>query len=598
MASTTSLLKSAASTKKKILQQEDALVAFDWQNSAQTYEDFQDYSQYLQKRQGEVTDQSQKLTYAKTQVSARRSYTSNELQRQQMAIMEGRGTTQDKMNSVYSLYQQAVDNNDYNLAQNLASQYDSLSIRLQNEAEAAQRTAGSLAMNGVKTLDALIRKATKGDELIELADGTVIKPIDMLNKELNATGTSDNGQFFKEVYDTISAIQGAIADAYNGASTQEAVDAIESKYGGYINGEKKFKVAGMDLTPQDVELAYRSALANNPLYSPQEVRNETTGELEFKLKKNAVDDFTWIRNDDGTYQAVQTRAKVLSPYQDLNSRITNEGYFLGATDKTGVSNIGTGEQVKSSSAASIKERLQQQGITASQNSDGTLDLVLPSGEQVKGAVQPDGSIRYFGAPGDFSGGQAGLYEINIFDGSKREVAPDEASIFGQQSVFGGQISKASDAGTRVIQALSGITRPPDNLLSPLAKIANPGINDFSGTGIPLATRNLQGTTSVLQSAANTRDLLQAQEQQRLQAEATANRLQQAQVFNLNQTPIQQFAQNGAPIRQLTVAKPTSVPKLSVGAPTPTPVITSVGNATPGRITGVSVSAPQPRVVVR
>lgn len=596
MPSTTSLLKSAASTRKKVQQQEDALVAFDWARSGQTYEDFVAYSKYLQNRQDGVTDPSQALTYAKNIVSARRSYVSNELQRQQMAIMEGRGTTQDKLNSVYNLYQQAVDNGDNNLAQNLASQYDSLTIKMQDEAESAQRAAGTLAMNGVKTLDALVKKVTNGDELIELPDGNVIKPISMLNAELQTGGTSENGQFFKEVFDTITALQTTIADAYNGATTQDAVDAIESKYGDYVNGEKKFKVAGMELTPQDVELAYRSALANNPLYSPQEIRNETTGELQYKLKKNAVDDFTWIRNDDGTYQAVQTRAKVASPFQTLESKITNEGYFLGQTGKEGVGSIGTGEKVKSQSAATIKERLQAQGIVASQNADGTLDLVLPTGEQVKGAIQPDGSVRYFGQPGEFAGGQAGMYEINIFNGNTREVAPDESSIFGQQSVFGGDLSKASDAGSRIVQSLAGVTKPNTELLSPHALITNPGINDFSGFGSPVGGGNLQGTTNILTSATDKKQ----EERVKLQAQETAQRiLQQSQVANLNQTPVQQSAQNGTPIRQLTVAKPVAPVSVKVSAPQPTSQITRTSVTVPqNNISGVVNSTPYRSVTVR
>lgn len=591
MPTTTSLLKSASSTRKKIEQQQDAEVAFDWQNSTQSYEDFLAYSQYLEERQAKATDPSQALSYAKTVVSARRSYTSNELQRQQMAIMEGRGTTSDKMGSVYSLYQQAVGNGDYNLAQNLASQYDSLSIKLQNEAEAAQRVAGSMALNGVKTLDQLAKKLTKGTELVELADGTVVKPLSILNDELKANGQT-SADYFGEALRTVQALQGAIADAYNGATTQEAVDAIESKYGDYISGEKKFKTAAGDLTLPDIELAYKSSLANNPLYSPQEVRNENTGLLEYKLQKNKIDNFIWIRNEDGTYEAAQERTKVPSPYQTLNSKITNEGYFLGESGKKGVSNIGTGEQVKTDSGASINDRLKKQGIIANQNEDGTLNLVLPSGEQVKGSLMPDGSIRYFGQPGDYSGGQAGLYEINIFNGSQREVAPDEASMFGNDSQFGGLISKPSDVGVRITQNLAGLTPSPEGLLRN-AKITNIK-NDFSGLSVPVLARNLQGTpSSILQNAGQVKDLQAKQ----VALQQQAAQLQASKTFNLNQTPIQQFAQNGAPIRQLTVAKPAANPRLTVAAPTPQPKLTIAKPTAQPRLT-VAAPVAQPKLTVR
>lgn len=593
MAGTTSLLRSAAATRKRVQQQEDALVTFDWQNSAQTYEQFQEYSRYLQDRQSGSTDPSQKLTYARNIVSARRSYTSNELQRQQMAIMEGRGTTTDKLNKVFSLYEQAVDNGDYNLAQNLATQYDNLSIKLQNEAESAQRAAGSMAINGVKTLNALVKKLVDGEEGVELADGTLVKPIASLNNELTGAGEA-SVDYFGQVADTVKAIQALIVDAYNGAQTQEAVDKIEEKFGDYFTGEKKFKTAAGNLTAQDIELAYKSAQANNPIYSPVSERDPTTGALKYSLKKNKIDDLTWIRNDDGTYQAIEVRAKVPSEFQKLDSKITNEGYFLGDSDKNGVSNIGSGEQVQTNSAETIGDRLRRQNIIATQNEDGTLDIILPTGEQVKGTIMPDGSIRYFGVPGRYSGSQAGLYEINIFNGDTREVAPDESSIFGEASSFGGQLSQASTEGKRITAALAGNTTAPTDLLSASARINNPGANDFTGMGSPVLQRNLQGaSSSVLQRAAEVRLGLQAEQKAAERAKIVASErsqriLQPSNVFNLNQTPVQQFAQNGAPIRQLRVSRPLPVTPVRVSAPSPTPRISGVTVAQPTqRISGVA-----------
>lgn len=584
MASTSSLLKSAASIKKKVQSQQDALVAFDWQNSAQTYEDFVNYAKYLSDRQNATSDPSQALSLAKTITTARRSYVSNELQRQTMAVMEGKATTTDKLNTVYGFYQQAIDNGDYSLAQNLASQYDSLTIKLQNEAQAAQSAAATLAMNGVKTLGQLMKKITDGTEPIQLPDGSFIKPIELSNQELKAGVNQD--LYFGQVFDTIRAAQQLISDAYNGAQTQDTVDAIESKYGKIITGEETFKTAAGNLSIPEIELAYRSSLANNPVYSLAEVRNPNTGDLEYKLTKNKIDDFVWVRNDDGTYQAMETRAKTTA--QSLNTKITNEGYQVGETGKNGVGIIGTGEQIKSESAATIGDRLKSQGIVATQSADGTLDLILPSGEQVKGAIQSDGSIRYFGKPGDFSGGQAGMYEINILNGRTREVAPDESSIFGQQSIFGGQISKASQAGINITKSLAGITKTNDNLLSPHTVISSVA-NDFTGNPLPVMGKNLQGTpTEILQSAQ------QVQQQMKIQTQAASP--QNATVLNLNQTPVQQFAQNGAPIKQLSVT-PTVTQKLTVAAPEPLQKVT-VAAPTPQPKVTVTPAPAQPKLTVR
>ncbi len=132
-----SLLKSASSRAAKIRSQEDSAVAFEWENSAQTYEDYLQYSQYLNGRAQSAGDPSDALTYQNKLRSANRSYTSNEIQRQTQAVLEGRGSVSDKKQIVQQLYQRASDNGDMNLAQNLVSQWDSLDVQEQNLAASA-----------------------------------------------------------------------------------------------------------------------------------------------------------------------------------------------------------------------------------------------------------------------------------------------------------------------------------------------------------------------------------------------------------------------------------------------------------------------------
>ena len=50
MPSVSSLLRSAESTQKKVRQQEDAIQAYIWESSAQTYDDFVEYQKHLNKR--------------------------------------------------------------------------------------------------------------------------------------------------------------------------------------------------------------------------------------------------------------------------------------------------------------------------------------------------------------------------------------------------------------------------------------------------------------------------------------------------------------------------------------------------------------------
>lgn len=604
--STSSLFKSAASRQAKILSFQDQEAAFEYSQSAKTYDDFVTYSNYIGDRLSTTTDPSQALTYTKAINSAQSGYISNEIQRQSINVIEGGGTNTDKYHAMTDLFYQAADSGNYDLAQSMHLQLDNLSVTIQNEQIAAQRAAGALAMNGVKTLDAFNKLVTKGTDLIQLPDGSYIKPLAMLNAEAAANGETAHG-YFQEAYATLIALHQVVADAYTSATTQEAVDSIESKYGDVLNGTKGYiKVAGQTdmLNIQDVELAYRSQLAGNPLYSPTASRDEATGALTYQLKANKVDDFTWVRQDDGTYNAVETRAQVVGPNESLKAQITDDGSFLGATSKSGTSqayNPKTGkvEEIKTSGVPTVGERLNNLGIQATQNNDGTLTLILPDGSVYQGAINPDGSVNYFGQPGQYSGGQAGLYKIDITTGNMREVAPDEASIFGASGQFG-QISKPSDAGVNIIKSLAGVSQNDGKLFGTGSTIGNvfkgipyamPQENDFSGLGAPVIGGNLQGTTQLLNHA--------QQRQDTLQALASAQQLTQpSNVSNLNQTPVQQFAQNGQPIRQLSVAAPAPTPRLSVATPTPTPHVVVAAPAPTPRITSVGVAGPQPTVRVQ
>lgn len=586
MASVSSLLKSAESSQKRIRQQQDAEVAYEWNLSAKTYEDFLAYSKYLEGQAEKTSDASELLSYRKNIDSARSAYTSNEIQRQSIDVLEGRITSSQKYEKMAGLFNMALDNGAYDLAQGLNLQLDNLSVKIQNEAEAAQRVAGTMAMNGVKSLDALVKKIEKGDDFVELPDGTVIKPFGMLTAELKANGQTE-ADYFGELYRTAAVMTDLIADAYQGATTQEAVDSIASKYEPVLTGTKEFSTAGGKMTVQDMELAYRSALANNPIYSVEVGRNENTGTTEYKLTKNKIDDFVWIRSDDGTYQAAEVRSKRLSDTQNLDTQITNEGFIVGGRgqDKTGSVAGGT-KTVGRDSGQSIRKRLESQGYSAEQNADGTLKLVAPDGQMFTGTIMPDGSIRYFGEPGQFSGGQAGLYQIDILKGGVNEVNPSDASIFGSSSTFGGKLSQASDEGNRIIDSLAGVTKPLVNLVSPLERITSSN-NDFSGRGIPLAGSAVQGTTNTLKSSEQARQL------QELKKQEMANQLQKAAVFNLNQTPVGMDVN-----RSIEVARPTVTPTIKIAPDVNAQKIAGVVAPKPQQSLQVQQPTRQPKLTVK
>jgi hypothetical protein len=115
-------------------------------------------------------------------------------------------------------------------------------------------------------------------------------------------------------------------------------------------------------------------------------------------------------------------------------------------------------------------------------------------------------------------------------------------------------------------------------------------NNFAGYGGPATSGAFQGTSALLQGSAQTRKSIE-QEKQRLELQARTEQLQSTNNFDLNQTPVQQLAQNGVLKRQLEVAAPQAPRRVYV-APLPYTPIKSVGVAPRTQnITGVSVARP-------
>lgn len=600
MATTSALLRSAGATRKKVRQQEDALQAFIWESSAQTEDEFKAYEDYLQQRQGDSTDPSEQLTYLSKIRTVRRTFTSNELQREQMKIMDGSGTTQSKMAAVENLYNQAVANEDYNLAQNLISQWQVLDIKQQNEADAAAKASQtyyrSLASSRSANLKEAVNKLLKGDELVDM-NGQQYIPFARLNTEVQDNGKlllEDGTEInpFKAAQDTLKALQELIQQGINSATDQEEVDKLVTAYEGYFDGSKNIKLFGKDFSNQDIDLAVASEDANNPLFSLEQKYNPATGKQEFSVRENSVKDFQLIRTGQDAegndlYAPLQQRRipQDNAKFQSPNAKITDNGEFVG---DTGNINLGAGS-VNRDDQRTIKQRLEALGIQVrdyKEDGDGTLTITLPDGQSYQAVISPNGKLRYFGQPGA-SG--TGLYEISLFDeknigpyglditaGESREVAADESSIFGQASEFGGMVSQASDAGRRTMSAYTnpdvlGSLRTNDLSRGNISGFGGPRLtgsilqgNDFTGRG--------GAATSALLQSANMTIQAKAAEQQAAQMQASqqaAARLQATPTFNLNQTPVQQFASNGMPIRQLVVTRPMIAPTIKV-APPPAP----------------------------
>lgn len=143
--SVSSLISSARSAYEREQAYQDQIAAYEWDLSAKTAEDHDKYVGYLTKRNKELEtrDPAKALTFASKINSTRSSFASKEIQRASIAVNYGQGTDSDKYNKMMGLYQNAVNNGDYDLAQNLEAQLGTLQIKIMNAQEAAANAASA-----------------------------------------------------------------------------------------------------------------------------------------------------------------------------------------------------------------------------------------------------------------------------------------------------------------------------------------------------------------------------------------------------------------------------------------------------------------------
>ena len=147
MAGTSALLKSAASRRAAIQNEKNRLIDMEWQLSAQTEADFKAYTSHYDKLL-QTSGSTEQITYTNKIISARRSFTTNEIQRLSIGVLEGTNTNEDKLNSMISLYNTAYENGDYSQAQDLNLQIDNLYKTVAKEQERAMNVANQMYQNG------------------------------------------------------------------------------------------------------------------------------------------------------------------------------------------------------------------------------------------------------------------------------------------------------------------------------------------------------------------------------------------------------------------------------------------------------------------
>lgn len=318
MASTSSLLRSAESTRQKVRDYEDALAAYEWQNSTKTYGDFVAYSRYLQDQQTSVSSPMDQLSYVKKIDAAQSGYISNEIQRQSIKVIEGGGTNIDKYNRMTELYYHAADAGQFDLAQSMRLQLDNLSVTIQNESRAALAANKEMASQVAKDIDIQVKDAiAQVQENTRLVIGEYSKlgpdqfqseyGSDIFSLLANMVNSQDpNNPGLVQVYQQAAE---ATPDAAKIRDYQVKLNDLANE------GSTGIKLPGVgDISYKDLsDQAFAQSVGQTLFEAVQ------TGKgVEFT--KNQTTGFAWGRDENGNYSLMP----VYNPKQNFESSIASK----------------------------------------------------------------------------------------------------------------------------------------------------------------------------------------------------------------------------------------------------------------------------------
>lgn len=518
MAGISSLLRSASAAQKKVQAQQDAILAYNWENSAQTYQDFKEYSDYLSKRASTTSDPSARLTLTSKVRAASRSYTSNEIQRKSLDIMNGRGSLQDKQNTIYELAQQAADNGDNNLLQNLSVQYSQIDKQIQDEAisqaNAQQALASKMVSQNVKSVKELIDRQ-KSD----------LKDIGKIYNQVGAEGMNkafqdpevkkaimENNPELKQLFDKggqigfwdiANGITQNIRQSYEQAASslppEEAQDFIK-EIEKIDSGETKFKIPGVgSVSVQDLQNQLDATRAGGT-YFYQGPDNT--------LEKGNLTNYTWAKDENGNLKLVKqfsqkgTENSGLGAFtqdqrtgdsanmslvfrrDDKGNYLNDKGEVVGRVGKNGEMLDAKGKKltdeaarnnILKSATTDYKTLLTNNGFKVTTGNDGTIrvipteavkgrfkELGINDGAPVEAVVDPQGNLRFVKKNAD---GKAELFQVG-FD--------DKGKAYTQKLLEGGQGAVSAQDYFEMRQAtkMFGGTTPFAGLNAGRSSLAN------------------------------------------------------------------------------------------------------------------------------
>lgn len=345
MASTTSLLKTQRSRQQTIWDQQDAIADYEWTLSDKSPEALQAYLAHYQDRlNNPQADPAKALSYTKKLTSANKAFTSNEIQRASIDIIEGRQPEQYKINVLENLYSQAYQNGDYDLAQSLRLQLDNQYVKMQNAALAGRGGGGG---GGSASVSAAITAAlgdvkdgnvpfgdlkglTVSDIVNVLNEGGLNNAQDVLTK---AAGGPDGLQkiFGDANVNPLQAIAGMSASMYDQASAmvQQITDPVE-KAKALNNLNKQIQTDKITIGGKTFTLAELKAESDNISQGNPSIRF-VSGPNGLVAQGRPTVDYTFSYDEQGNPVQLPNSANASAKnlYGDTTVGATVQGYQPG-----------------------------------------------------------------------------------------------------------------------------------------------------------------------------------------------------------------------------------------------------------------------------
>lgn len=364
--SASSLIRSAASIANQVNTYNDTVAAIEYENSGYTDDAFAKYQTYLNSRistlQGTdtIADATKAVEFTQKIQSAAKSNTSASITRENIQIMAGAASKQDKYNLIVNQYVRAVNNGDLTLAQSLESQAYSLSQSIQldqqNAADARVALAKSTGTSDAAHQQAIARNLV--DSITQLNEDETNPKTggqQALNSAIKSWVNQNKAQILAlnpEAAPALSAaiakgaqpnylnlVQGAIVAAANAhllAATAEMPynpDTAE----GYIetarqmlNGQKFSTLAGSFTYQELGRLAQEPNALTYNASTQRYVLNPVTGHIVDNVNGNGVMETRGTSNPTLTPQQIATLSKL-----NIEVKVDSKGGAAdGVTAKT------------------------------------------------------------------------------------------------------------------------------------------------------------------------------------------------------------------------------------------------------------------------